>query len=118
MKLIEKRCAKMAQEHYDYRAKLFDMHDFDRETIAVESFKLGAKAAVKELEPVLKELVEALAWYSDRNNWMRSYVFDTESLVPSAWADKLKSQDCAMLNCGGGRARLALQKYKQLTGGK
>lgn len=75
-----------------------------------------AKIANEKLDPVLKELVEALAWYSDRNNWMRSYVFDTERLVPSAWADKLKSQDCAMLNCGGGRARLALQKYKQMMG--
>ena len=80
---------------------------------------LEAYAEQKVLEERARSarLLEALKFYADRNNWMRSYIFDTENLVPSPWADKLKVQDCAMLNCGGGRARLAIRDYNQSEGG-
>lgn len=40
---------KLAQAHYDKRAELFEVGDFDRETIAVESYKLGWDARDKLL---------------------------------------------------------------------
>ena len=53
----------------------------------------------------VRELVEALKFYADRDNW--------ENIAGhTKWASNLKVQDCAMLNCGGGRARLALQKFE------
>ena len=48
------------------------------------------------------KLKDALKWYADRNNWKRS--------LESKWADTLVNQDCALLNCGGGRARIALKE--------
>ena len=102
--------------------------ELDKVRAELESVKQNAGIAnpylvkdrlIKDLQSELaaekaksEKLIEALKWYADRNNWMRSYIFDTERLVPNSWADKLKSQDCAMLNCGGGRARLALAEYK------
>jgi hypothetical protein len=45
---------------------------------------------------------KALAFYADHTNWERIEGH-------TQWASNLKVQDCALLNCGGGRARLALQ---------
>lgn len=53
-------------------------------------------------------LREALEFYADSKNWMRSWITNGEDIKPAAWADKLKVEDCALLNCGGGRARKAL----------
>lgn len=67
----------MAQAHYDKRANLFNVQEFDRETIAVESFKLGFDAAVAIMQ---EELIE-------HGNILRAEIFDhakTEELLSVA----------------------------------
>lgn len=78
----------------------------------------GFDSSTAEHEKIIAELEDALSFYSSRENWIRSYVVnvDAEALQPSSWADKLKQQDCALLNFGGGRARLAIQKLKEFRG--
>lgn len=51
---------KLAQEHYDKRAKIFDVHEFDRETIAIESYKLGFDAGAEEERKRAQVLVKTL----------------------------------------------------------
>lgn len=78
------------------------------------SFQAGFDAATVIHQERTKKLVEALEWYANRENWIRSYIFPHGEPAISPWADKLKHQDCAMINCGGGRARLALMEYKDI----
>lgn len=40
----KERRDKLAEAHYEKRAKLFDVNDFTREVIAVESYKVGFDA--------------------------------------------------------------------------
>lgn len=40
----KERRDKVAEAHYEKRAKLFDVNDFTREVIAVESYKVGFDA--------------------------------------------------------------------------
>lgn len=53
-----------AQDHFDRREKLFDLNDFSKEVIAVESHKLGADWAraytLEELSPIVDALLFAL----------------------------------------------------------
>lgn len=67
---------------------------------------------IAEMQKEIDELKEALSFYANKSNWMRSWITNGEEIAASQWADKLKIQDCALLNCGGGRARLALSKHK------
>lgn len=41
---LQSKMNELAEEHFELRAKIFNIDEFDKETIAVESFKLGAKA--------------------------------------------------------------------------
>ena len=74
-----------------------------------------------EREKVLMSVIEkqnnTLKFYSDKNNWMRSWITNGENIKCAEWADKLKIQDCAMLNCGGGRARLTLAEVSKMMEG-
>lgn len=82
---------------------------------AFDSLKEKLEAA----EKMNKIYEEALEWYADRKNWMRSWIgAHNGEVIPAPWADKLKEQDCAMLNCGGGRARLALSEAKGMRDGE
>lgn len=82
----------------------------DHEAVTLSIKRLREELA--ESKKQISELVEALGFYADKNNWMRSWITNGEDIKAAAWADKLKVEDCAMLNCGGGRARLALSKHK------
>lgn len=59
------------------------------------------KKRINRLTEELRWCRDALAFYADRNNWERIEGH-------TKWASNLNKPDCAMLNCGGGRARLAL----------
>lgn len=55
-KLLEQRRDRLADEHWEVRCKKFNVEEFDRETIAIESHKLGADS----LLPMLLDSLEAL----------------------------------------------------------
>lgn len=73
------------------------------------SFKEGFDACYAHMMPLLEEAMGALGFYADRKNWERI-------AGHTKWASNLNTQDCAMLNCGGGRARLTLTSLKQKLG--
>lgn len=73
--------------------------------LGIVPFNAGFDAGVTYEREQSKVLIEALKYYADRHNWERIEGH-------TAWASNLNNQDCAMLNCGGGRARLALAKYR------
>lgn len=58
-----------------------------------------------ELKKQLESARGVIGFYGDKFNWKRS--------LESKWADTLKDQDCAYLNCGGGRARKWLENNKE-----
>ncbi len=62
------------------------------------------------LRTLATEMRDALKFYGDKHNWEG---------IPghTKWASNLKAQDCALLNCGGGRARLVIEKANLILGG-
>lgn len=56
---IMKKIRLNAQEHYDSREKIFDINDIDKETIAVESYVIGADAAIQLMLAREKVLMDA-----------------------------------------------------------
>jgi hypothetical protein len=56
---------------------------------------------ISELQAKNKIMTEALEFYADNRNWK---VCSGES-----WSSTLNKEDCSLLNCGGGRARVALK---------
>jgi len=58
---------------------------------------------------VVEVYERALEFYAARENW--------EVIVGhTKWASNLNKQDCALLNCGGGRARLARTEAAKILG--
>ncbi len=57
---LHKKRNEEAQKHWEIREDIFDLHDFEKETIATESFKLGFDAMYAEHERIVKGLVEGL----------------------------------------------------------
>lgn len=77
-----------------------------REQLNLKIAKVGASKVSNEQALVLviadnDRMRAALEFYADSKNWERIEGH-------TKWASNLKVQDCALLNCGGGRARLAL----------
>lgn len=75
----------------------------DRQPLFCEAMTALNHAAIRG-SAFVKEAREALEFYADKNNW-------ENVLGHTTWNSNLKEQDCAFLNCGGGRARKVLFKY-------
>jgi hypothetical protein len=122
---IEQIEARIDAATYNDAAGAFSLHDTPTQVMNMQlairtaAFPLiqNAPADLAFLTASLREALEGLEFYADRNNWMRSWITYGENISPSQWADKLKVQDCAMLNCGGGRARLTLASIAGKAGG-
>lgn len=74
-------------------------------------FYAGFQSACDILLPLIEEMKETLQVYGKKGNW--EYIEGH-----TTWASNLTIQDCAMYNCGGGRARIALSKIKQTLEGE
>jgi len=60
-----------AQSHYDHRSKIFNINEFDKETIAVESWKLGFNFMFAEHEKLMAPLNKSLDAIDDHIRQMR-----------------------------------------------
>ena len=71
---------------------------------AIERITSACNYQISELTKANSKLVEALKFYADKENWSRA----TGNKV----ANILNKDDFAMLNCGGGRARIVLKELE------
>lgn len=60
-----------AQSHYDHRSKIFNINEFDKETIAIESWKLGFDFMFAEHEKLMAPLNKCLNAIDDHLRKMR-----------------------------------------------
>lgn len=82
-------------------------------SLAVEGMRVGAHRMYVKLMEDFAPAIEALKFYGDRKNWDRTVIAKGSEITTSNWADKLIVMDCALLNCGGGRARIAYNYLKE-----
>lgn len=74
-------------------------------TVTIASDKLNALRAQLEVAR------GALEFYANKDNWERIEGH-------TKWASNFKLLDCALYNAGGGRARMAIAKIKEIEEGK
>ena len=60
-----------AQSHYDHRSKIFNINEVDKETIAIESWKLGFDFMFAEHEKLMAPLNKCLNAIDDHLRKMR-----------------------------------------------
>jgi len=108
MTKLEKLRDELAEKFYEIRDKLFNVNHFDRETIAVESYKAGwdardafAKDELAKLKERESMLVEALEVISERDQF---YIKDKDYY--------------AEMNCLKLLAEEALADYKRMMEGE
>jgi hypothetical protein len=99
-------------EHYEkwVEDQAFASHSF---RYVEDAFESGAEAMYRKLMEDFAPAIEALKFYADRRNWDKTIIAKGSTITTSEWADKLIVTDCALLNCGGGRARLARDYLKE-----
>lgn len=88
-KHLEKMRDEFAQAHYDKREKLFNVHEFDRETIAVESCKIGFNQAASIMLKDMEEMAKALEFFSKIKDGLFEDITESELRIVANEALKI-----------------------------
>ena len=92
-------------EDFLYEAWQAACEDKDKEILEYKEAARSESEEVNSLQAENKKLREALEFYADYRNWKVCY--------GESWRSTLNKEDCSLLNCGGGRARVALKEIKE-----
>jgi hypothetical protein len=98
----------------DYRLRCYEKEMAVNDNDTCNMFELSARlkiqqlqAKIKKQEKIIELLKESNEFYANSKNW--------ESIVGhTRWMSNLSIEDCALLNCGGGRARVAIKKVEEI----